>query len=283
MLSKIVQDQITRHTRKELGIVKIPLLKALVYKETQLVSSPDNANLVWNKRSYKLNRNNNLFISRDNFLDTSEYITNNIMSPTSDGSLSDNNIGVNSNIEYAVEVFSKIDKSQTFEFSMSNGSYATIYQKDNNSDGSFNFHQLTNQSTGGFITIKFLPEKWTGIFIYYYTSLDNGFINGFSPLIQIIDSWRVPDVEPPPIPEWDTIALTTGTNSLTGVTSNTLHWKIPDSKDWNGNGIYRYQEDITSYAVTQQYPDPSLNAILLNTDNLNTLGEFPAGTGLFLN
>lgn len=284
ILSKIIQDQITRHTRKELGVVKIPILKALTYKETQLVSSPDNTNLVWNKRFYKLDRSNNPFISRDDFLDTSEYITNSVMSPTSDGSLSDSNIGINSNIEYAIELYTKISKSYIFKFNISFGSYVSIYQRVISVDGTSTLGVLTgSQSNSGTIQIDFPSNKWITILVYYYTSRDDASINGFSPLIQVVDSWRIPDIEPPPVPSWATTALTTVTNPLTGVSSNTLHWNVPDSKDWAGNGIYYYIEEDTGHLVSQQYPDASLNAIIINTGDLTALKKFPAGSNLFLN
>lgn len=280
MLSRKVLDQITRFNRKDLGNIKTPAPLGLVFKESSLVSPLTNNTLQWVKRSYILDRNNLDILTRDYFNDTEKLISYSVLSPTVDGSLSDSNLLPFTNAEYAIEVYTEIKKSYQFRVSCNLGSILSIYTKRQTGD-SYEIGTISEGFTGGSINMNFNANEWVTILIYYYTPV-LGYILGFSPLVQVANSWRIPDISPPPVPEWDTIALTTSGNSLTGVVENVLHWKVPSSKDWNGNGIYYHETQTTTYNVLEQNPDSSLNAFFLDSGTSTALAAFPSGSSIYL-
>jgi len=280
MLSRKVLDQITRFNRKDLGNIKTPAPLGLVFKESSIVSPFSNNTLQWVKRSYVLDRNNLDTLTRDYFNDTEKSIGYTVLSPTVDGALRDSNISPFTNIEYGVEVYTETIKNYLFNVSCNREARISIYIKQKTGT-TYTIGTLVSGFSGGTVSVEFPSNTWITLLIYYYTN-ELGNISAFSPLVQVVNSWRIPDISPPPVPVWDSIALTTEVNSLTGVVQNTLHWKTPDNKDWNGNGVYYHETQTTPYSVLEQNPDTSLNAFFLDSGTSTALAAFPSGSSIYL-
>lgn len=281
-LPKIIQDQITQQQRKDLGQIVSPAPKVLVFPDVARETVDLTKSAQWLKRIYSLNRNNNLSIDFTSFNNTTEPISSTVIAPTNDGSLIDNSLKIYDNIEYSIDIYTKINKSYTFKISTLYPIKLFIYRRLIDRNGAY-FTSLISSGNNVNLSFNFQADSWQTILIYLYNDVVNNSIAGFDGLNNVVDTWRIPDVFPPSVPEWYETPLRTETNGLTGISSNILQWVLPDNKDWAGNGVYYYINNTLNYSVSSAPYDIDFNGILVDNGSTAAFNNFSIGSKIYPN
>lgn len=259
-IKRIVEEQIKSQTRDKLGNADIKNVRSFLFK--QEIDKDSLKPMVWTKRYYSFNRGDYFAIS-DTLFKNYQSIKRVFLPVSPSGVLIDGGYEEFYNVMYSVSVYSLNGISFSIPISVANNTniYFRTYYLDQVSDiektvVSTEIIPASNMSfNSGEISIELPAGKWVTLELILYRKDSQGYIIGFKNLIEKIDDWRFSDSEPPEQPKWSDPPLETVSDPVSGITTNTLRWQMPDSLDWAGHLIYQRTLLSKGNIGTQPIPD----------------------------
>jgi len=284
---KDIKKQIRDQTREKLPQVQVPQSAGYAFKEKTKRDTVTPTVLRFNKRYFALVRGGQFRLTREGFRAFGGEYAKATINSDIEGTLRDNGIIAGTNIEYSIKFAPNVNKIVSLPVSVSANSSVAIYvARGNQSVDDTPSFEITGD---GFISLSLAAGVPITVFLYYYTSADNGYIEAFTGLGEYVASWMHIDIDPPQKPEWYSIPLVTeAADPGAGTTKVTLQFLAPVTapgsefglkdgqnvsgilidQDLAGHNIYRVANTTIGSGGVRSDPDDGANVMIYEGNQL---------------